>query len=892
MDDEMRLHLELRAEDLMRSGVPAEEAVRRARAEFGNVTAARERGRATWTWAWLEQLGQDLRHAVRTLRHSPVLTLVAVLSLAIGIGSTTTVFGVVDALVLRQLPVAAPAELVTMKWNVGPTYDYGADSLDFARYRALDRVFSGVAGVEIVDRWNVALDRPAGAVVPGAVHVALVSGNYFGVLGVNMLLGSALSVDDDRVAGAHPVAVISQDFWRRQFAGATDIVGRAFRLNGEVYTIRGVAQSGFAGDWIGRPTDLWIPLAMRASAAPDAKGGRFDIRIIARLRRDITPAGAETAAQAAYAQILRDRILTGNYPPAVQQMWARRVELESVANGYSPQRKAFARPLFILTALVALVLVIACANVAGLLLARAAARSREMAVRRALGARTGRIRRLFLTESVVLALVGGLVGTLFAWWGTHVLALFVRNGPAPFLGSEGGPADFVLSLDVNPDARLIAFSFAVSLLTGVLFGLAPAARAARTSLASALTTRGSGGGGAGRRGLGRGLVVAQVAVSVLMLVGAGLFGRTLQNLKSQDLGFDRRHLLLVWTDPSQLSLSGAPLTALWHAVQDRLSLLPGVRSASVTNMGLLNGFEAMTGSEFFAPPGRDPRPGQRLVNTKVTPGFFETVGIPLVEGRDFTRFDTDSTPPVVILNETMARFYFGSTQAIGQRLDFVRPHSYPPYQVVGVVTDTKNSLREGKTGVIYYPSAQHYGGRLPTMIVAVRATGEPAPLARAVRQAVHEINADLPILQIDTVDDQADVVLSRERLLSALAAFFGAVAMLLSCLGIYGVIAYSTARRASEIGIRMALGASRAGVLAMVLRESLVLVVVGLAIGIPATLAASRLVTNQLYGVRAADPATIVIASLLLLGAAILAALGPARRAARVDPMTALRAEA
>jgi predicted permease len=387
------------------------------------------------------------------------------------------------------------------------------------------------------------------------------------------------------------------------------------------------------------------------------------------------------------------------------------------------------------------------------------------------------------------------------------------------------------------------------------------------------------------------LVVAQVTLSLILVTAAGLFVQTLRNLKHQDLGFDRQHVLLIWTDPFDIPLSDAPLWNLWRTAQERLSALPGVTSAGVSNMGLLNGFPARTGSDFFAVPGQQPRPGQQLVNQKVTAGYFDTVGIRLLRGRDFNRFDTDGSLPVIILNEIMARFYFGDKDPIGQRLDFVRPHNFPPYTVVGVVRDTLNGLREGRAGAIYYPSTQSFSRGAQSMVIAVRTIGDPALLSERLRQELFSLKPELPILKINTVGEQVDSVLAPERLVSALASFFGLLATLLASLGLYGLLSYMVARKTNEIGVRIALGAGSAEVLTLVLRESMTLVLGGVAVGSAGALTTARLVSSQLFGISPSDPSTISGSALLIVGVGVISSFIPAWRATRVHPMVALRCD-
>ena len=831
----------------------------------------------------LDTFAQDLRYASRSLWRKPALTIVAVLSLAVSIGGATTVFAIIDALALRRLPVTDPDRLVTLEWDAGSTRLYGVDTSEFHRYRELARDFSRMAGVELVDRWNADFGTGPSSVL----HIGLVSANYFDALGIEPS-GTSFANGDDEPGLARSIAVISDAFRQRQFGRDAKAVGRTFRLNRTVYTIVGVAPEGFTGDWIGRPVDLWIPLGLHAQVMPEA-AGRFDLRLIGRLASGITPVLAAADAQVVYDRIKQAWSASGRFPKAVQDAWPRRVQLESMAHGYSPQRATLERPLAILASLVTCLLLIACTNIASLLLARAHARRRELAVRRALGAHVGRLLRQLLTESIVLAMIGGVAGTILAWWSMGVLARFVSVAPAPFLGSEAGSTGLVVALDASPDLRVLAFAFGLCLTTSILFGLIPAVRGANTSLAPALRTRGAAA--AGRRSLDELLGIAQVAIAVVMLVGAGLAMTTLRDLRTQKTGVDHERLLIAWTDPSALGLHGAPLTDVWHRVRDQLGALPGVRRASVSSMGLFNGFNASTGSEFFARPGVAPRSGRMLVNTKVTRGYFATVGTPILDGRDFSTFDADSTPPVVILNETMARFYFGGEDPIGKRLDFTRPHTYAPYTVVGVVRDAKNSPREGKTGAIYYPSTQHFGGNAPTMVVVLRTNGDPNLLKRRVADVIRSAVPGLPVLQVDTMDEQMDIVLAPDRLISACAEFFGIVCGLLACLGIYGIISYSTRERTSEIGIRMALGATSGRVLREVLAQSAALVATGSAVGLGVALGFGRLVGHQLYGVSASDP-KILIGAVAVMGAvAGFAGFLPARRAARIDPLIALRSE-
>jgi len=841
----------------------------------------------------MRTLWQDLSYGLRMLKRSPVFTAVAVLSLALGIGANTTIFSVVDALMLRTLPVRNPEQLVAVTTNdIGFYSSYPW----FERYRDLAQVFSGVSAICLVDRYNVRVNNPAGDSSlndTGQVGIALVSGNYFSTLGVGTVIGRPLAADDDRVPGGHPVAVISDSYWERRLGREADVVGRTLSLNETTYTIVGVAPPGFSGEWIGQPSDVWIPIAMQAQVMPE-KPLLSDqhanwVRIVARVKPGVTIKQAEAAAQLSYQQLLRERTGPNPAPQESQRIAGSQLSLVSAARGFSPQRQSFGQALMIVLILVALVLLIACANVANLLLARAAARHRELAVRVALGASRLRIIRQLLTENFLLVLIGGSLGALFAAWGTSALAGYLGSG----LPRMGFATPATIDLDLRLDLRMLAFTGAVCLFTGLLFGLAPAFRTSRVALASALGRRGADlGGSAARFSMGKGLVIMQVALSLLLLVGAGLFVRTLRNLKAQDIGLDRQHVLLVWAAPFQAGRSGTEVAALYQKAQECVSALPGVLSASPSNSGVLTGGGSGAPSETLTVEGQSPKPGLSggVAGAAVGPGFFRTLGMTFLSGRDFTEQDTETAPHVAIINETLARFEFGEQNPIGKHFARRGETGYP-WDIVGVVRDTKDrNLREQNLGVTYVPYHQQVN-KLGIMCLAVHTSGNPASIATRVRQELRDIDPNLPVLNVTTVEQQLNGILVQERLTATLAGFFGLLAVLLACLGLYGVISYAVTRRTSEIGVRLALGATPAQVLRMVLKESLVLVLVGIAVGVPVSFAATRLISAMLFGVGAADPLTIGVAIVLMIAVATLAALLPARRASRVDPLVALRYE-
>jgi predicted permease len=882
--------------------------MRRSRCTSGSSFPEHVTGRqrfqpARWS-VWLDHLGRDLRSALRMMRRNPGFSAVAVLSLGIGIGASTAVFSVVDAMMFRRLPVADAGALVSIREYIS-TQTRKVDlfpTVEYERFRDLTPYFSDVVAVAMLDRSNITIGGSGGGLDPGRVRVALVSGRYFHMYGVGAERGRVLGPDDDRVPSAHPVMVVSHDYWLRRLGGASDVVGHILSLSGTSYTIVGVVGSSFTGDWPGRPVDIWVPTMMQAEVMVDAPGYLRDrgvwpsswVRVVARLRPRVLAGQALAAASLVHAQMVKGWEGADADARQLEFDAGRRLLMESAARGYSPQREALGRSLLILAFLVALVLLIACANVAGLLLARAAAREREMALRLAIGAGTSRLARQLFTESLVLACAGGVLGLLLSAWGSNALAAQATMGPVKM---DWGSSSWT-SFSVGLDARAVAFAVVLCLGTTTLFGLAPVFRMSRVALTNALTSRAdaSGGGALRRFRLGRALVVAQVALSLVLLVGAGLFMRTLKNLRSQDMGFERHHVLLGWTQAGATGRTRRALRDLYHVTQQRLSQIPGVVATGVSNHGSLDGSDAIGFAWNNVQVAGRPPETRRLAGwrTFVTPGYFAAMGIPVTSGRDFTEFDTDSAPRVVIINETFAKFYFGNVDPVGHyiRMGWEGDSLSLVVGVVGEYINGNPRERAKHLGFGYLPYRDRESGlRLSAMSVAVRVSGDPRAIASRVRDELRAIDPNLPVLKIDSIDEQLDDVLAQDRLMAGLASFFGAVALFLACLGLYGVVAYTTERRTSEIGIRMALGATGSAVLRMVLGEGFRLTFLGLAIGLPATFAATRVIASRLYGVSGSDPATVGSAALAMLGAAALAGYLPARRAAGVDPMVALRAD-
>ncbi|HYL78503.1 MAG TPA: ABC transporter permease [Bryobacteraceae bacterium] len=899
LDEELRAH---RVADYQRRGLSAAEAEQAAQQRIGNVTAHIERTRDADTIEWLATFARDIRFALRLMRRSPGFTAVAVLSLALGIGANTAIFSVIDGLMLRTLPVPHPEEIVnfTEYWP-GSRPRNNAPTWEFTGLRDGIRNYCEMAAVALIDRSNITVNRPAsgGMQDAGRARVAMVSGNYFPMFQVAPAMGRTFTPDDDRAAGGNPVMVVSHDFWVRNLNRAPDALSYTITVNRTTFTVVGVMPAGFTGDWVGRPTELWTPMTMQGAImieAPNSltKPNDYWLRLIGRLKPGVTVAQASAALAPVYQHLLQDAAGPAADAQALRQIAQGRMLAEPGAHGYSPQLAAFTQSVRILTAVMGLVLLVACANLAGMQLSRSTARRREFAVRLAIGASGSRLARQLLAESVLLASFGGILGAMLAAWGTRALATAMAAGPVQMFWAGTS----WISFDVHLDTRSLLFTAALSLIAGVLFGMAPMLSTARLSLSPSLSNRAVVGGPGGRFHAGKGLVAAQVALSLIVLTTAVLLLRTLNNLRTQDLGFQRDHLLLVWTQPSSTGRPPAGIKDLWHDVQQRLSALPGVESASASNMTFLNGNVPVASTapvEFMRVQGQQPHlTSVSGFRTFILPDFFRTLGVPLLAGREFTERDNETAPPVVILNESMARFYFGGDNPIGRHVAFGQQTGYP-VEVVGVVRDFESGSPRAagmpRMRTFFPYRDRSTAGNLVIMCVTVRTHRDPVTMADRIRTELRAAEPSLAVLKINTVDRQLDDVLAQERLLAALATFFGGVAVLLACVGLYALLAHMTVRRTSEIGVRMALGATSRGVLTMVLREGLWLVLAGVVVGIPAAIAGTRWVESRLFGVRPTDPVALAGAALLLAAVAALAGLIPARRASRIDPIAALREE-
>jgi predicted permease len=827
---------------------------------------------------------QDLRYAARTLRSSPGFAFVVILSLTLGIGANTAIFSVINAVLLRSLPVAKPAELslihLESRLPMSQRFSYPL----FQLLRDALPAQSSIAAAGKAQRSYANLETGH---EPETTYVQLVSGEFFSVIGLPPALGRTLGPEDNRMIGGHPVAVLSEGFWRRRFGGSRDVLGRDLTINGTHFTIVGVGPAGFTGIQLEQPIDIWVPVVMQAdvrySQNYSSNNAQSDkpwatqpgVRWLDLIVRDKSGAAITALNMAFHRQVEEDGRMIGDTERR-KLFLQQSLELQPFGRGFSTLRQRFEAPLYTLMAMVGLVLLIACANTANLLLARAGTRQREIAVRLSMGAQRGRLIRQLLTESFLVVAVAAALGILVAWWAGDLLVRMTLN-----LASQTSATPF----SVAPDARVLAFTILLSAVTALIFGLAPAFRATRVDLNSALKQAGRGVYGGSRFSAAKMLVAVQVALSLLLVVGAGLFVRSLQNLMNQDLGFERQHVLEVRIDPDTVGISAAQMTALDRSLIERVQAVPGVESATMAMCGIAGGCSSY--SDGIQVEGYQSRPGEQMLIevNRVGPNYAQIVGMHLIAGRDLDARDTETSPPVAIVNEAMARMYFAGRNALGRRFGFQRP----AIEIVGIVRDARvNKVQDAAEPMAWFPLRQ---GPTTAESIEIRATGDPRALEDATRRAIREVNPDLPITRIRTMTEQIEANVVQERLVARLAAIFGGLALALACFGLYGVMSYAVSRRTPELGIRMALGATPGRVLSGVFGESLTLVIVGLLVGGPLVLLATRPLSAMLFNVDARDPATLIGAALALTAVAALAGYVPAWRASRVDPLVALRHE-
>ncbi|HKQ90485.1 MAG TPA: ABC transporter permease [Blastocatellia bacterium] len=884
--EELSQHLMDRYTESLACGATPEEAYRAALAELDSAELlARELRRvessappepvvlgSNWRGDMFGGLWQDLRFATRMLLKNPGFTVVAALTLALGIGANTAIFTLMDAVLLKRLPVKQPEQLVEPMMVSGKAYNSFSWQA-FQHWRQRNQSLSGLIASSN-SRFYCVVEGAA----PERVAGQYVTGDFFSVLGVSPAIGRMITPGDDRFEAPNAVAVISDGYWSRRFGRDPAALGKRIVVEDVPLTIVGVAPAEFSGLQVGSRVDLWAPLAteplMHRPSFTSSAGYKW-LQLVGRMKPGISLDQARADLDLLFRPaVVEPELALQTGPEAERRGLDWRLKVEPAGNGLSPLREQFSKPLAVLMVIVGLVLLIACANLANLLLTRAATRGREIAVRLALGAGRARLIRQLLTESLLLSLIGAAAGVLLANFGAQYLLEILESGRTPVL------------LDVQPDSRALVFTALLSVLTALLYGLAPALRASRSDLIAALKVGGRGlEFGGSRQRLSRSLIVAQIAISLILLVGAGLFLRTLRNLHSIDLGFERENVLLVTLDPSHSGYAPEQTRHSFLALLDGIQAIPGVRSASLSwNPPVAGGGSSRTVSLEGRAPG--PEAKREIYVNWVAPRYFETLGVPLMAGRDFGSHDTPTSPGAVILNQTMARVFFGDANPIGQR---IRVGDNDIREVVGVVGDSHYlEVREQITPTLYLNTFQ---SPAPGGEFAIRATGDPNAVIPAVRREIERHVKGMAIANVRTLASQVDAWIVQERLVALLSSCFSGLAMFIAAVGLYGVLSYTVARRTQEIGIRMALGAQPRDVMAMILKEITWLVCLGLALGVPLALILGRFTADLLYGLTPTDPLTIVAGILVMLTVALLAGYVPARRASRVDPMVALRHE-
>jgi predicted permease len=872
LDDELRFHFERQVEKNLAAGVTPQEARYAAHRTIGGIAQIEEQCRDERRVRFLSDTLQDLRYAVRMLRKSPAFAAIAVLSLALGIGANTAIFSLINAVLLQALPVQNPEQLVRL--THANLRNARSTSFPYPFYRELRdhaTVFTGVvcqSDVELGLSVNGGTEQVSGE---------FVSGNYFEVLGIKPYIGRLFAPDDERLGG-RPVAVLSYGFWRRRFGADPGIVGRTIDLNTIPVTVLGVSPPSFDGLEIGQPPDLMAPIAMQAQIQMQRsylESNNEWLTLVARVKPGVAYGEAQAAAQSMLLRYMEAGRIGARTEYERRLFVSERLLFEPAAKGFQNLGKRFRLALKVLMAVVGAVLLIACVNIANLLLARTVSRQREIAVRLALGAGRGRLIRQLLTENILLALLGGILGILFAFWAGNLLVSFI-----PQRGSS-------LALRLSPDLRVLSFTLAVSFMTGIFFGLAPALQSAKLNVTPNL--KGEPPLLPGMRLPWRKLLVSvQVGLSLLLLIGGGLFARSLHNLRTMDTGFVRENILVMAMNPTLAGYKIDQTKPFFRAVLAHVSALPGVRSATFSAQGLIN--QSTWGSgitvEGFAPIEGDVGPNRDIV----APGYFTTLSIPILLGRDFGTHDGENAQHVAIVNEKFVHFYFGNRNPIGRRIGPGYKGAMTDYVIVGVAKDGKYAtLREETPRFWYIPYEQWPFVNM--LYLYARTAGDPTRMAAAIRHEIAAVDKNVAVFDIKTLDAQVEEDLAADRLVAILSGFFSLLAAVLAAIGLYGVMAYTVTRRTREIGIRMALGAVRGEVVWLVLREVALLAVLGIAIGVPAALALSRLVASMLYGVNPRDVVTLEAATLLMAVVAVAAGYFPARRAARVDPMVALRYE-
>jgi len=889
LDEDIREHIERETQENIERGMSPEEAHTAAMQKFGNVRRVKEETRAMWSWVRLEELAQDVKYGLRMLRKAPGFTAVAVLTLALGIGANTAIFSFIEAVILKSLPVHNPKELVLFGPGDGsgnsdgfPGYDMNLFS--YSMYRTMQQkcsVFSGVAAIASFDYNEHALIGQGSAMEP--VDVQLVSGTYFSVLGVNPAAGRLLSDTDDRVLGGSPIAVASYGWWTRRFGRDPAVLGKTIRIGGTVYSIVGVAQAGFQGMTVGDSPDVWIPLQMAdaISRGPHKLDDKFYqwMDIIARRQPGVTIAKAQADVDVVLKALLTD--YAGAVPSAshLEDIRKAHITLNSAATGISFLRQQFSKPLWMLMGIVGFVLLIASANIANLLLARSTMRRREMAMRMALGAGRSRLFRQMVTEGLLLAVLGGAAGLLFAVWACSFLLRMLSSGPE------------LIPIDLSPDVMVLVFAFGVTVITSVLFSALPAWQATRVDPNLGLGEGRSAASYQTRSPLGKALIAGQVALSLVLLIGTGLFVHSLIDLTKVNTGFNPQHLLEIWVDPTATGYTDdIRLTELYHQVEQNVDAAPGVVASSFSIFTFSGGQWGDAGYAEGSAKGEE----ENVSLNAVGAGYFRAMGLPILAGRGIGPEDTAAGRRVAVINQTMAQQVFGGGSPLGKEFELGGMEG-KGVEVIGVVRDARYlGLDELPISMAYFPYTQYvpdWGIGLYLNKLVVRYSGDPKQVVPEVKHAIEAAGPTLPIDRVFSMQEKVENSILYPRLVAQLSGFFGLLAALLSSLGIYGLLSHTVSRRTNEIGVRMALGAQPLQILKMVLGPGFAMVGIGVIAGVAAAAALSRVVGNFLFGITALDPLSYASAALLLAIVALAACWMPARRAMKVDPMEALRYE-
>ena len=882
LDAELNAHMDALTEENMRLGMNEKEARQAARREFGGLEQTKESYREQRGLPFLETLAQDLRYALRMLVKSPGFTAVTILTLALGIGANTGLFSLINSVLLGDLPVRNPDELVVVRYSDSRSQDMEED-FSYPMYQAMrdkNSVFANVLTRSGLS-FNASYDGQS-------EHVGgeLVSGNYFETLGVQPFLGRLIGPEDDLLPGGHPVAVLSYGYWQRKFGSDPAIVGKDIILDNHPIQVIGVSPPRFYGTEMADNPDIRVPMMMatifRPVPANRLQNPRHSwLTILARRKPGITVAQARASLDTLYHQVLTSEFQElGSSVNAHdrERVFANRIQLTPGNQGFAYLRGEMQRPLLLMFCVTAIVLLVACANLANLLLARNAKRKQEISVRLAIGAGRGRLIRQWLTESLLLSVLGGVAGVVVAYW--------VKTALIGFL-----PAHYSANLHAPVDLRVLAFALLASLLTGLLFGLAPALQLSRRS--ASLTPRDdthSVSSGERLFSLRSALIFVQVAFSLPLLIGAGLFLHSLRNLRGVDLGFTKENVFLATLNPSMNGYPQERIKSLYDDLLARVRALPGVHAASLTTSSVISGG---WDQERVKVEGYEPGPDENMSPNAaiVSPGYFQTLGIPFVEGRDFTDQDDASRPKVVIINETMSHYFFGNKDPLGKKIGTSDDPMQPPdMEIVGVVKDAKY-VRLSEAPRRHFYTAMAREQRLFDMTLQVRTTGDPEKIGSLVRAQVHELDANLPLYATTTLEIQIDDSLTQQRLLTWLSSMFALLATLLASLGLSGVVAFSVARRTREIGIRMALGAQSGDILRSVVSRMALLIALGMAMGLIGAYGLSRLLASMLFEVGSMDALSFAGACFFLGVFAAVAAYLPALRATRVDPVVALRSE-